>query len=130
MPKSCNYSTGIDKLTSSVTGMWVFRACFDLKLTSQWALASIYWALRPLSCSASPCLEVNLSIPLDLIQFAENGSYDQDDGLAGKEALRIERNIIGQIIIVISCKYSIRNASRVRKPSYKCAELCKDWIYI
>jgi len=48
--------SGIDKLTNTVTGMWDFRACFDLKMTSQWALASIYWALRPLSCSASPCL--------------------------------------------------------------------------
>jgi len=47
---------GIDKLTISVTGMWDFRACFDVKMTSQWALASIYWALRPLSCSASACL--------------------------------------------------------------------------
>jgi len=25
---------GIDKLTISVTGMWDFRACFDLKMTS------------------------------------------------------------------------------------------------
>ncbi len=47
---------GIDKLTISVAGMWNFRACFDLKMTSQWALASIYWALGLLSCSASPCL--------------------------------------------------------------------------
>ena len=54
---------GIDKLTISVTGIWDFRACFDLKMTSRWALASIYWAIGPLSCSASPCLQVNLSIP-------------------------------------------------------------------
>ena len=57
---------GIDKLTSSVIGMWGFHAYFDLKMCPQWAPASTYWALRPLSCSASPRLQVNLSIPSGL----------------------------------------------------------------
>ncbi len=54
---------GTDKLTNSATGMRECHASFDLEIGSEWALASIYRALRPLSGSASPRLHVNLSIP-------------------------------------------------------------------
>ncbi len=55
--------SGIDKLTSSVIGMWECYASFGLKTRSEWALASTYRVLRTLSRSANPRLQVNLSIP-------------------------------------------------------------------
>ena len=54
---------GIDKLTSSVIGMWEYLAQLDRKTHSEWAFATTCGALRPLSGSASPRLQVNLSIP-------------------------------------------------------------------
>ncbi len=44
--RGCNENTngllGIDKLTNSVIGMWGFHTCLDLKIRSQWALATTY----------------------------------------------------------------------------------------
>jgi hypothetical protein len=55
---------GIDKLTSSVIGMWECPASFNVKTRAEWALASTYRALKALSGSASPRLQVNLSMPV------------------------------------------------------------------
>lgn len=43
--------------------MWEYLAQFDRITYSEWALATTCGALRPLSGSASPRLQVNLSIP-------------------------------------------------------------------
>ena len=43
--------------------MWECQACFAFKTRYEWALASPCRTSRPLCCSASPWLQVNLSIP-------------------------------------------------------------------
>ena len=63
---SARTKDGIDKLTSSVIRMWECPASFDVKTRAEGALASTYWPLRRISGSASPRLQVNLSIPAQL----------------------------------------------------------------
>ncbi len=65
--KLSSVKRGIDKLTSSAIGMWEYRARFGLKTHCEWALATAYRALGSLSGSASPGLQVNLSIPVFVI---------------------------------------------------------------
>ena len=59
---------GIDKLTGSAIGMWKYSVYFDVNMHSEWAPASTYRALRRLCGSASPRLQVNLSIPKIVLQ--------------------------------------------------------------
>ena len=54
---------GTVKLTHSATRKWECHASFDLKTRSEWALALTYRTLVPLAGSASPRLQLNLSIP-------------------------------------------------------------------
>ena len=53
---------GTDKLTNSATGRWEYRASFNLKTRSEWALESTYSAIISRSISASPRQRVNLSV--------------------------------------------------------------------
>jgi hypothetical protein len=55
------------KLTNSATGRWEYRASFNLKTRSEWALESTYRAIISRSISASPRQRVNLSVPPRLL---------------------------------------------------------------
>ena len=92
---------------SSAIGMWEYRARFDLKTHCEWALATTYRALGSLSGSASPGLQVNLSIPRLLIGRIQDRLF-----------IKRARHCCGVSLSVISQSISVKEFCFIVSTSY------------